>query len=330
MAHHRCVEGLDVGPHRRVSPHGSRQHQSHRLAGAGVHPPQVDEKGERPQHLQQRRGKGGRQDHPGRGGHAPALSGNRQPFLEAALLPHRAEQLPETGVPVEDQPLHIGGEALSWYVPQPPDAFPLGQPVIVPVFQVGNVLHKPLGRLAGDGDPPVCQGGHLLGGGQHGFLHDDLPPVPPLPVGQPELLHSRVDVHQPLYRHHRVRAGGDGEQPVLPGDPQVVRLPVPRVQLHGLAGKLGGVVHVDGVRRLPQAVAVALVHLGKPGKPLGLCVLHHSRHGPLVGEWVLVELIDLFVWGRGSQEIFLCVVPFPDRNFSADVLHLLSAQQSSR
>ena len=194
VAHHRCVECLDVGPHRRVSPHGSRQHQSHRLAGSGVHPPQVHEKGERSQHLQQRRGKGGRQDHPGRGGHAPALSGNRQPFLEAALLPHRVEQLPEACVPVEDQPLHIGGEALSWYVPQPPDAFPLGQPVIVPVFQVGNVLHKPLGRLAGDGDPPVCQGGHLLGGGQHGFLHNDLPPVPPLPVGQPELLHSRVDV----------------------------------------------------------------------------------------------------------------------------------------
>ncbi len=245
-AHHRPVKGLDVAAHGRVAPHAGDHHQGHRLAGAGIHAPQVYEEGQAPQRLQQRCGKGRRQHDLGRYRHAPDLRRHLLPLGKAAPLMHRLEHGGKVGVAVKDQALHIGGKALARDIAEPPDAFPFRYQLIVQVFQVADVLHKGFGRFAVHRDTDPRQLRHLVGAGQRPLLHNAPAPHSALPEGQPQLFLAGVDVHQPLHRHHRMGTRHALHAAVGAPYSAVIGFPVSGVQLQRLPVKPRGIVaHID-------------------------------------------------------------------------------------
>ena len=88
--------------------------------------------------------------------------------------------------------------------------------------------------------------------GKHAFICNDLPPAAvPFAEGKLELLHARVDIHQPLYRHQRVGARLLHAIDRFPGDAPIICTPFPGVQLQGLPCKAGSILYIDGAGFFP-------------------------------------------------------------------------------
>ena len=259
-ADHSTVKGLDVSADSRISPHAGSHHKSDRLAGTRIDTPEMDKEWQAVQRLQQHRGKRGSQNDPGCDGHAPYLSCCLQPLSFRASAPDRLEHRLKIGVTIEDQTVHERRKTCVWYVAEAPDTLLLRDQIVVQVFHVGDILDKCPGVLAVYCDAGACQIRHLVGAGQDGLADDEMSPDSALPVCQLQFLFSRINIHQSLHRHNRVRAGYLIIETVLFVNPEVIGFPFAGVKLQRLIGKLGNVFDVEGAALSLQALHVFFVH----------------------------------------------------------------------
>ena len=81
-----------------------------------------------------------------------------------------------------------------------------------------------------------------------------------LPVCQLQFLFSRINIHQSLHRHNRVRAGYLIIETVLFVNPEVIGFPFAGVKFQRLIGKLSNIFDVEGAALSLQALHVFFVH----------------------------------------------------------------------
>ena len=160
------------------------------------------------------------------------------------MRPHGGKQCLKVGVAIKDQPVYKGGEAFVLDIAQPADALALRYGVVVQIFQVRYVLDKRPGALAGNRNPATSQLCDLVGVGQYRLADDKPAPHRPLPKGQLQLFFAGVNVNQALHRHDRVGTCQLVRKPIAAVYAQVSGVPVSRVKLQGLPGKVRDIIHV--------------------------------------------------------------------------------------